>query len=176
MGEFQSLYLDRVTNWCLPNVTIVDASGAIYFETNEIGLKGDPIDPTRRLAVVWGDSVVFGLGRGWPCLLEDLLPGYQVLNGGIEGDLYESVLRRAVTLNREFDIALNIILLGWHSHGQNENVRTDLIVTLDNINNPILTTMPTALNRRIINHDLSHYFITGHNDAGFHFYGHHKYS
>src|SRR5712692_9516781 len=118
-GNFQDLYLDKAANWLRPNLTFVLSDGSIFFETNEIGLKGDPIDPTRRLAVVWGDSVVFGLGRGWPSLLEDMLPGYQVLNGGIEGDLYESVLRRAVTLNREFDIALNIILLGWHSHGQN---------------------------------------------------------
>ena len=121
------------------------------------GLKGGPIDPGRRLAVVWGDSVVCGIGRGWPCLLDDMLSGYQFLNGGIDGDCHDSVLRRAMMLNRERDIALNIILLGWHRHARNENVRTDLLAALGNINNPVLATVPTALNSRIIKYDLSSY-------------------
>jgi len=44
---------------------------------------------------VWGDSVVFSVGRGWPCLLDRLAPGYQFLNGGIDGDPYKNILRRA---------------------------------------------------------------------------------
>src|ERR1044071_6576496 len=87
-GTVQDLYLDKDANCLRPNLTFVNSTGAVAFETNEIGLKGDAIDPARRLAVVWGDSVVFGVGRGWPCLLDDLVPGYQFLNGGIEGDSY----------------------------------------------------------------------------------------
>src|SRR5207302_1996032 len=121
------------------------------------GLKGGPIDRRRRLAVVWGDSVVCGIGRGWPCLLDDMLPGYQFLNGGIDGDCHDSVLRRAMMFNRERDVALNIILLGWHPDARNEVVRTDLLAALDHLNNPVLATMPTALNSRIIKYDLSSY-------------------
>src|SRR5712691_1071190 len=153
MGEFQSLYLDRVTNWCLPNVTIVDASGVIYFETNEIGLKGDPVDPERKLAVVWGDSVVFGIGRGWPCLLDELVPGYQFLNGGIEGDGYEGVVQRVVKLNRECAVALNIILPGWH-YGSRP-FKECLTMELAHVPNLVLATMPTSLNERLISEDLS---------------------
>src|SRR5204863_4954899 len=98
-----------------------------------VGLKGDPVDPVRRLAVIWGDSVVFGAGRGWPCLLDALVPGYQFLNGGIEGDVYTSVLDRAVSLNGELRISLNIVMPGWHQHGRNQQLRSDLTRPLESV-------------------------------------------
>jgi hypothetical protein len=172
----QELYLDKLTGRLRPNLTLVLSDGAVYFETNEIGLKGDPIDPSRRQAVVWGDSVVFGIDRGWPCLIDDLLPGYQFLNGGIEGDIYSNVLERAVELNRQRDISINILLLGWHPHGHNEHVRSDLLAALDYINEPMLATMPTPLNNHILDKDLSEYFVLGDANSLFRFYGSYKYS
>jgi lysophospholipase L1-like esterase len=62
-------------------------------------------------AVIWGDSVVFGRGRGWPCLLDRLAAGYQFLNGGLEGDLYKNILRRASEFNRRHRVALNVRML-----------------------------------------------------------------
>src|SRR5207253_8152371 len=61
-----------------------------------------------------GDSVVFSSGRGWPCLLDRFAPGYQFLNGGLDGDLYPNILRRADALNRSHSVALNLLMLGWH--------------------------------------------------------------
>ena len=49
-----------------PDLVFVEDDGSVTFEINEVGLKGDPLDPRRKLAVVWGDSVVFGSGRSWP--------------------------------------------------------------------------------------------------------------
>lgn len=183
-GTMQQLYFDKDANWLRPNLTFLNSAGTVVFETNEIGLKGDPLDPSRRHAVVWGDSVTFGLGRGWPCLLDNLIPGYQFLNGGIEGDAYSSVLERAVELNSEREIALNIILLGWHPHGHNEHVRADLHRALDRIKNPVLATMPTALNGAVVDKDLSSYFAPGPIDdffpeqgkVTFYFYGSYEYS
>src|SRR6266851_4525135 len=94
-AAFKLLYYDKETEALRPQLVFVDADGSIVFEINEVGLKGDALDDRRKLAVVWGDSVVFGAGRGWPCLLDSLAPGYQFLNGGIEGDSYTNILRRA---------------------------------------------------------------------------------
>ena len=175
-GEFQALYLDREANWLRPNLRFVRDDGTIRFETNEIGLKGDPVDPNRKLVVVWGDSVVFGIGRGWPELLNDYFPEYQFLNGGIEGNSYAQVLERAVKLNQRLSISLNLIMIGWHPTDDNQNVKTDLIKSTGSITNPIFMTMPTALNKDVIEKDLTEYFRSGTATHGFTFMGNLKYS
>jgi lysophospholipase L1-like esterase len=166
----QDLYLDRERNWLRPDLAFVDDDGLLLFETNEIGLKGEALDPVRKLSVVWGDSVVFGIGAGWPSLLNSLVPGYQFLNGGIEGDQYEAILQRALRLNRVRPVALNLVLLGWHHIGNNRDLSKNLSITLGEIPNIVLVTMPTALNKNIMEHDLREYFeIPG--DYSFHFTG-----
>jgi hypothetical protein len=97
-----------------PNLVLVDRKGSVVFEINELGLKGGARDAARKLAIVWGDSVVFGVRWGWPCLLDEFTPGYQFLNGGIEADPYDNILRRAAAFNRANQVALNIVMLGWH--------------------------------------------------------------
>jgi len=111
------LCFDDQTQKLRPNLTLVDARGAVVFEINELGLKGAPRDPSRKLGVVWGDSVVFGVRWSWPCLIDELAPGWQFLNGGIEGDPYENVLRRVTAFNRQYEVALNVVMLGWHPLG-----------------------------------------------------------
>jgi lysophospholipase L1-like esterase len=95
-------------------LVLVDRDGAVVFEINELGLKGAARDPSRKLAVVWGDSVVFGVRWSWPCLIDELASGWQFLNGGIEGDPYRNILRRAAEFNRAHQVALNVVMLGWH--------------------------------------------------------------
>jgi hypothetical protein len=176
-GEFQSLYLDLERNRLRPNLTFVRRDGTIYFETNELGLKGEARDPQRRLAVVWGDSVVFGIGAGWPTLLNDYFTGYQFLNGGVEGSNCQQVLQRAVAFNREHSIALNIILIGWHTYVQmNANVRDDLTAAVAAVPHLVLATMPTALNRNLLGEDLSPFFKGTDLSSGFYFFGNVEYS
>ena len=62
---FKALYWSGELPGMVPNLVFVDRDGSVAFESNEVGLKGDPLDPARKLAVVWGNSVVFGAGRGW---------------------------------------------------------------------------------------------------------------
>ena len=177
MGEFQRLYLDPEGCCLRPNLVFVSRHGTIYFETNEIGLKGDPLDPRRELAVIWGDSVAFGIGVGWTPLLDNYFPNYQFLNGGIEANTYLQVLQRCVKFNQEYHIALNIILLGWHSFAEgNKNVRDALIDKLPKIHNPVLVTMPTALNRNLLTEDLTPLFTGGDANVGFYFHGTSEYS
>lgn len=158
IGVVQGLYLDRETRRLIPNVSFVRSDGSIFFEINEIGLKGDALDSARKTAVVWGDSVVFGIGRGWPRLLDRLSPGYQWLNGGIEGAHYRDVLRYMAEVNRKRPIAVNVVLPGWHPHGQNQDLEADLTAACREVPHPVLATMPTALNPRVLNTDLTPLF------------------
>jgi len=195
----KGLIYDRDRAALQPNVVCIDRDGSIIFEINEVGLKGDSIDPHRKLGVVWGDSVVFGSGRGWPCLLDRLAPGYQFLNGGLDGDHYDNILRRASEFNRDHLVALNLLMLGWHPlippqlefrhrrtprvFGQrkptivrspasgNENIRSDLTTFLQHTPNTVVLTMPTALNPCIIDRDLSSYLVDGGDESGFRFLG-----
>ncbi len=167
-----------------PNLAFVDPAGTIVFETNELGLAGGPLDTSRKLAIVWGDSVVLGSGRGWTSLLDALVPGYQFLNGGVMGDPFTNVLDRAVAFNEHHQVALNIVTTGWHRFhvndllkherrwtvrlrrhffdqsplsADNADLRQALMSGLPRIPNTVLATMPTALNRRIVGQDLSSY-------------------
>src|SRR5438045_1802800 len=107
-AAIKRLCFDEASQTLRPNLVLVDRQGAVVFETNELGLKGDARDDSRQLAVVWGDSVVFGIRWSWPCLLDQFAPAYQFLNGGIEGDPYDNILRRAAAFNRAHTVALNI--------------------------------------------------------------------
>ena len=198
---FKALYYDREQAALRPNLTFVDRTGTIVFETNELGLKGGPRDPKRKLAVVWGDSVVFGSGWGWPCLLDELAPGWQFLNGGLDGDPYSNILRRAGEFNRRYLVALNLLMLGWHHfvparlvtrapsrprwfgrkngsieeiwlpHSGNESLRNELTSFLETSANTVVLTTPMALNRQIVDRDLSSYLADGTDESGFRFLG-----
>ena len=170
------LYYDQETRAMRPELVFVTPDGTTHFEINEVGLKGDPIDAARKLAVVWGDSVVFSAGRGWPCLLDGLVAGYQFLNGGVEGDPYDNVLRRARELNQRTAVHLNVLMLGWHPIPDNQNVRSALISFVRNTPNTVLLTMPTALNRQISDQDLSSYITGCDTDSVFTFFGNLAYS
>ena len=200
-------------------MVLVDRRGAIVFEINELGLKGAARDPARKLAVIWGDSVVFGIDWSWPWLIDEMAPGHQFLNGGIEADPYDNILRRAEAFNHAHAVALNIVMLGWHpwhlpaafaqptsgSEGPlrrltqifrpspreahmrptpsdpdpqsiHRRLRGDLLGFLQRVPNTVLVTMPTALNRTIVDRDLSPYFTQGGRDTVFTFAGDLAYS
>jgi hypothetical protein len=196
IDAFKALYFDRDGMALRPNLVFVDANGSVVFETNEIGLKGDALDPARRLAVVWGDSVVFGSGRGWAHLLDPLAPGYQFLNGGLNGDPYGNILRRASGMNRRLPVALNLLMLGWHPlvampagrgpprwdrltqgsdalprvellRNGNDGLRAELSSFLEATPNTVVLTMPTALNAGIAGRDLSDRLVRADDEIGF---------
>lgn len=193
------LYYDSGQAAMRPNLVFVDPSGAVICETNEAGLKGGALDPRRKLAAVWGDSVVFGSGWGWPCLLDGLAPGWQFLNGGIEGDHYANILRRASDFNHRYPVELNLLMLGWHPFvplppGErrsryrlpgvaerqrlrpgNKTIRTDLIRFLEATPNTVVLTTPTALNPQIVDSDLSSFLVDGDDRTAFRFMGEVRY-
>lgn len=148
--------------------------------------------------------MVFSAGRGWPCLIDPLAPGWQFLNGGLDGDPYTNVLRRAGEFNRRYPATLNLLMLGWHPfvpivstpsvrpprwsplrkrrqseapaiRPGNENVRADLTRFLETHRNTVVLTMPTALNPRIIDRDLSCFLVAGDGESAFRFLGNEPY-
>ncbi|MBV9829189.1 MAG: SGNH/GDSL hydrolase family protein [Alphaproteobacteria bacterium] len=204
------LCFDETSRMLRPNLVLVDRDGAVLFEINELGLKGASRDPSRKLAIVWGDSVVFGIGWSWPQQIDHLAPGYQFLNGGIEADPYDNILRRAVSFNEQHAVALNVVMLGWHPIPQppqsapprrglaqlytilrrrpslrpdgpiedpterdarNRRFHDTLMKALDHIPKVVLATMPTALNPRIVDTDLSSCFRGGGREVAFTFAG-----
>jgi hypothetical protein len=215
-AAIKRLCFDQAMQSLRPNMVLVDREGAVVFEINELGLKGSARDPSRKLAVVWGDSVVFGVRWSWPCLIDEFAPGWQFLNGGIEGDPYTNILRRAAAFNRAHSVRLSILMPGWHPWrlpptlaerdaglggrlhrvrqalglrgGSNvpvvpeadppvhRSLRPDLLEFLAGTQNTVLVTMPTALNRNIVDRDLSPSFRGGGRDAAFYFAGDLPYS
>jgi lysophospholipase L1-like esterase len=191
----KALYFDENRAAMRPNLVFVDPTGAIIFETNEAGLKGGPLDPNHKLVVVWGDSVVFGAGWGWPCLIDRLAPGWQFLNGGVEGDHYANILRRAAEFNQRHPVSLNLLMLGWHPfvplpperrrarrsaarsaerrrlRPGNEDIRSDLTRFLETVPSTAVLTVPTALNPQIIDRDLSSFIVEGDDRSAFRFMG-----
>lgn len=141
-----------------PQLVFTDPDGRTLFEINEAGLKGDPVDPARKLAVIWGDSVAFGARRGWPCLVDRLAPGWQFLNGGIVGDPYDNILRRARHFNERQPVALNLVMPGWHPFPDNATLRAMLSDFVRERPKTVLLTMPTAMNRHLADRDLSAFF------------------
>src|SRR3712207_4517420 len=77
-----------------PNATFVRGN-QILFETNSYGLRGPEPDAERKLVVIWGDSVIFGLMNDWVTRLSSVLVSHQVLNGGMEGDVTRNIIKRA---------------------------------------------------------------------------------
>lgn len=203
-GLFKMLYIDWDTRALRPDVVFVRDDGSIVFEINEVGFKGDRIDDARKLAVVWGDSVVFGAGYSWPHLMDAWAPGYQFMNGGIEGDPHANILRRATEFNRRHQVALNVLMLGWHLHPMfgfdpqwhrvptipfgrslvrarsvvipNLGLRRRLTAFLREFPNTVVATLPFALHAGLVEQDLSPSFVHGDDDTGFIFMGHQPYS
>jgi lysophospholipase L1-like esterase len=159
---WQSFYLDKNKGRRIkPNVVLLKSTDmSVYFQTNSHGFKGPDIDFTKKLIAVWGDSVVFGIGRGWVEGLDNLFSSYQFLNGGIEGDSFENISERALEANQKMNIKYNIIFPGWHSRRNPKKVNDLLEEITEKLPSSILCTVPTSLSNAIVERDLSPYFIT----------------
>lgn len=156
-GVLQPLYCNPREPLLLPNLCAVDADGRMVWETNGVGLRGPDVQPGVSVAVVWGDSVVFGLHvPGWPEMLNGYGSRWLFLNGGLEGIDYSTVLHRAASYNRSLRIDMNILMPGWHFVGHNARFGEDLLDAVGTLPNPVLLTMPTSLNGDMIDTDIAH--------------------
>jgi lysophospholipase L1-like esterase len=151
-----------------PNTTFIIRRGehTTGFETNTYGLRGAEPDPSRKLVVVWGDSIIFGgHGTTWIDMLDAAIGECQFLNGGLEGDPYANVLRRALAVNARLSVDVNIVMPGWHPLREcqtedgavlvtlNDGLETRLAASVQALPGCILSTVPTVLNQRALNND-----------------------
>lgn len=172
----QLLYMNETRTGLKPNVAVYRGSGGdaeFLFEINSDGFKGGEIDRSRKLAAVWGDSVVWGEREGWVAGLNQLFPEYHFINGGIQGDPLENIAARAIEANCRMEISVNIIYPGWHSRRRPSSVRETLDRMIDLVPNAVLCTVFTSLNRKFIARDMSHVFAA---ESPFYFFGNWPYS
>jgi len=172
-GLMQRKYMDE--GWRLrPNTSLHHASGELYFQINEAGLKGSKLDPNRKKVVVWGDSVVFGIGRGWVDHASD--KEYLFLNGGAEGSPADAIMKNALEKNSKFSFDINVFSLGWHSKHDIKLVEKILEQSIQ-LPNVVLMTMPYSLSLELAGKDLSREFqINSSFQDAYLFWGNHAYS
>ena len=178
-GALKAMYVNRETGTLYPDVCLVSPAGKPAFQSNTLALRGPDTDG-RPIGVVWGDSTVFGLhevDRTWPEMLSDHAPGVLFLNGGIEGSLYVDVLRRAIEFNRRHQVAVNVVVCGYHPVFENKHLASDLENAIAEIPNLVLTTLPTSLNPSMIETDISGLIVpNGDPEDPFYFWGSAQYS
>ncbi len=146
-----------------PNVVVLNASDmSMMMETDAYGFRGPETDFSNKLVAVWGDSWVEGIAienGGWVTMASEFCPGFQFLNGGVSGDVYENILERAIETNKKVHLDHNVFSLGWHSRGKLQKEYEILHQAIDNLPGCVLCTLPTSLSEKIVNIDLSSYFI-----------------
>lgn len=156
------MYVEPAVKWLRPNLAIVAPSGEILWQSNALRLKGPDVENDAPIAVVWGDSVVFGCHeRGWPEMLNDYAENYTFLNGGFEGIGYVDVLSRVVEFNRTYRVSFNVVFPGWYPTDGNREFGTHLNAALEHIPHAVLLTLPTCLNEGMIDSDISSFFRRG---------------
>jgi lysophospholipase L1-like esterase len=163
-ATMQSFYIKDRRIGLTPNLVVVLA-GRKWFETNSWGMRSPEPEPGKKLVAIWGDSVVFGIGSPtWVDLLGEHFQQHQFLNGGIEGSEVDHIVERAIRINQEHKIDVNVLFPGWHPSGPVGSVNTTIEKVLregvEKIPNCILSTVPTALNEQILDTDLTPYRAT----------------
>jgi hypothetical protein len=140
------------------NIIVFDRLNDLYFQINRIGLKGGslPENSEKKKVVVWGDSVVFGVSRGWVELANDEKIFF--LSGGIEGAPASSILANAQRINISEFFDLNIFSLGWHSIDNLLEI-WQVLKAAKKLPNLCLMTIPTSLSPQLAKKDLNNYFI-----------------
>ncbi len=161
---FQSTYIDFSTRNIKPNIVLLKQPDMeVYFETNSYGLKGPEVDTNKKLIVIWGDSVVFGLGKGWVEEVNKYFSDYQILNGGYEGADLELIEKRVVDLNKKIKIDYNIIFPGWHSRQRPAVMNLVINNLITEIPGIVLCTVPLSVNIKRARTNLKPYFNTSGN-------------
>jgi hypothetical protein len=157
---------EAVARCIKPNIVLVKPPEmTLFLETNAHGFLGPELDFGRKLVGVWGDSVVEGWGLGWIHGESELLPGYQVVNGGVGGATLPFIGQRAIEMNRRLPFTYNLVFPGLNSIFAPVSARSTIYFwlhrLLDRLPNVILCTQPTSLNEDLLASDLTSWLATG---------------
>jgi hypothetical protein len=139
------------------NLVVHDRFNEFYFQINALGLKGKKCEKNSsiKLIAVWGDSVVFGISRGWVELANDHDKIF--LSGGLEGANAESIFKFAKLKNSDYRFDLNIFSLGWHSINDLQLI-WKILKKAKNLPKICLMTLPYSISRQLAKKDLSTFF------------------
>ena len=118
--ERRALYTDFLTGFLVPRTTIWSGDHLVI-EVNSLGCRGPEIEPGLPVIACVGDSTTMGVmatagglvGDSWTTHLD--VPGYAVLNAGVEGLQLGRARERCESLRRRVPIACVVYYTGWHN-------------------------------------------------------------
>ena len=124
-AERRALYTDFLNGFLLPRTTIWSGDH-LLIRTNSIGCRGEELEPGRPVIAFFGDSTTLGVmgtsggldGATWTEHVD--VPGYAVLNAGVEGLQMKSVTRRYESLRHAAPLVCAVFYTGWHNLIYNE--------------------------------------------------------
>lgn len=89
LGFFVALGASTLGQHAAQSASDAELGWAPVNQDGRVGMREEPIDPARPRVLFIGDSIVFGHGvqahETMTRALEQLLPGWQVLNAGVQG-------------------------------------------------------------------------------------------
>jgi hypothetical protein len=124
-AERRALYTDFLTGFLVPRTTIW-SGGDLLIRTNSVGCRGDELEAGKPVIAFFGDSTTLGVigtshgpdGSSWTEHVD--LPGYAVLNAGVEGLQMATVARRYESVLRNVPLVCAVFYTGWHNLIYNE--------------------------------------------------------
>lgn len=116
-GAFRLNYLDPLTKRPIPSTRVL-VGDTVIIETNSLSCYGREPAPGVPLIAVFGDSVVQGVGDSFVNHIAP--PGYQSLNGGVEGAQLHQILDRFCEVRDKAPLAAALIHPGFHNLLYNE--------------------------------------------------------
>lgn len=152
--ERRALYTDFLTGFLMPRTTIWSGDD-LMIEVNSLGCRGPELAPDTPVVAFFGDSTTLGVmgtseglkGESWTEHVD--LPGYAVLNAGVEGLELGGVRRRYESLRLRVPLACAVFYTGWHNLIYNrrkpEYWEECLQSYLSETHPTVLCTLPTPL-------------------------------
>jgi hypothetical protein len=117
--ERRALYTDFLTGFLLPRTTIWTGDD-LMIRINSLGCRGPELTLGEPVVAFFGDSTTLGVlttsgfhGDSWTEHVD--LPGYGVLNAGVEGIDLGHVARRYESLRHRVPLACAVFYTGWHN-------------------------------------------------------------
>ncbi len=153
-GERRALYADFLTGFLVPWTTIWSGDHLVI-EVNSLGCRGPELEGGKPAVGFFGDSTTLGVmgtasgleGDSWPAHVE--LPGYAVLNAGVEGLELGGVRRRYEALRPRVPLACAVFYTGWHNliyHRREPEYWEECLQSYLSDDHPtVLCTLPTPL-------------------------------
>ena len=112
-ADYQALYMNRDPRRLIPNTEIWRGPNLVM-QVNALGCKGPDLVPGEPAIAFFGDSTTLCVANESWCKHVDV-PGYQILNAGIEGIEMQTMADRYDELKGRAPIGCAVVCAGWHN-------------------------------------------------------------